>query len=139
MTSLDHFAAIVGIDWAEAHLARGEPGDRECAGELLREAEAEFEAPDAELALRQSARIRHYLGELHELGALENDRFVAQCDGETILPVVNQIEFYTWANEYIEDNCPGDKDSPLLKHWMNQVDQRLDGRRRMPPTFRKIE
>jgi hypothetical protein len=46
---------------------------------------AVFEAPDAELALRQSARIRHYLGELHELGALENDRFVAQCDGETIL------------------------------------------------------
>jgi hypothetical protein len=60
-------------------------------------------------------------------------------DGETILPVVNQLEFYTWANEYIEDNCPAEKDTPLLKHWMNHIDKRLDGRDRMPPTFRKIE
>ena len=32
------------VDWAEAHLARGESGDRERAGDLLREAEVEFEA-----------------------------------------------------------------------------------------------
>jgi tetratricopeptide (TPR) repeat protein len=32
------------FDWAEAHLARDESGDRERAGELLREAEAEFKA-----------------------------------------------------------------------------------------------
>lgn len=44
-----------------------------------------FEAPDAGISLRLSGWIRHYLGELYELGALENDRFVAQCDGDTIL------------------------------------------------------
>jgi tetratricopeptide (TPR) repeat protein len=50
------------VDWAEAHLARGEPGDRERAGELLREAEAEFEAMDAPIYAR---RVK---GRLEELG-----------------------------------------------------------------------
>jgi predicted ATPase len=35
------------IDWAGAHLTRGDPGDRERAVELLREAESEFEAMGA--------------------------------------------------------------------------------------------
>jgi hypothetical protein len=47
------------IDWAEAHLAPGEPGDRERAGELLREAEAEFEAMPAPLYVeRVKARLK---------------------------------------------------------------------------------
>ncbi len=50
------------IEWAEAHLARGEPGDRERVGELLREAEAEFEAMGAPIYVE---RVR---GRLEELG-----------------------------------------------------------------------
>jgi phage tail sheath protein FI len=46
---------------------------------------AVFEAPDAGVSLELAAWIRHYLGELYELGALHNDRFVAQCDGDTIM------------------------------------------------------
>jgi tetratricopeptide (TPR) repeat protein len=45
--------ARILIDWAEAHLARGESRDRERAGELLREAEAEFEAMGAPLYVRR--------------------------------------------------------------------------------------
>jgi hypothetical protein len=41
------------IDWAEAHLARGASGDLERAGELLREAEAEFESMDAPIYAEQ--------------------------------------------------------------------------------------
>jgi tetratricopeptide (TPR) repeat protein/predicted Ser/Thr protein kinase len=50
------------IDWAEAHLARGESGDRERAGELLREAEAEFEAMGAPLYVEQ---VKERLEKLH--------------------------------------------------------------------------
>jgi hypothetical protein len=57
-----HRARIL-IDWAEAHLARGESGDRERALELLREAEAEFEAMGAH---GYAERVK---GRLRELGA----------------------------------------------------------------------
>jgi hypothetical protein len=49
------------IDWAEAHLARAESGDRGRAGELLREAEAEFEAMGA---LIYAERVKERLQEL---------------------------------------------------------------------------
>jgi predicted ATPase len=51
------------IDWAEAHLARGESGDHERAQELLREAEAEFEAMGAH------GYVKRVKGRLEELGA----------------------------------------------------------------------
>jgi hypothetical protein len=51
------------IDWAEAHLARGESGDRERAGELLREAEAEFDVMGAPIYAEQVK------GRLEKLGA----------------------------------------------------------------------
>jgi tetratricopeptide (TPR) repeat protein len=51
------------VDWAEAHLARGESGDRERAEELLREAEAEFEAMGAH------GYVERVKGRLRELGA----------------------------------------------------------------------
>jgi predicted ATPase/DNA-binding SARP family transcriptional activator len=51
------------IDWAEAYLARGESGDHGRAGELLREAEAEFESMGAPIYVE---RIK---GRLEELGA----------------------------------------------------------------------
>jgi tetratricopeptide (TPR) repeat protein len=49
------------IDWAGAHLARGESGDRQRAEELLREAEAEFEAMGAQGYVE---RVRARLQEL---------------------------------------------------------------------------
>ena len=54
------YQARVRIDWAEAHLARGESGDRERAVALLREAEAEFEAMGAHGYLE---RVRRRLAE----------------------------------------------------------------------------
>ena len=59
--NLRWYRARILIDWAEAHLARGEPGDRERAGELLREAEAGFEAMPAPLYVE---RVRARLAEL---------------------------------------------------------------------------
>jgi tetratricopeptide (TPR) repeat protein len=52
------YRARVLIDWAEAHLARAEPGDRERAGDILREAEAEFQAMGAPLYVQ---RIKAHL------------------------------------------------------------------------------
>jgi tetratricopeptide (TPR) repeat protein len=52
-TKLRWYRARTLVDWAEAYLARGESGDRERAGELLREAEAEFEAMDAPIYAEQ--------------------------------------------------------------------------------------
>jgi tetratricopeptide (TPR) repeat protein len=53
------------IDWAGAHLARGESGDRQRAGELLREAGAEFEAMGAPLYVK---RVRGRLEDLDAAG-----------------------------------------------------------------------
>ncbi len=55
------YQARVLIDWAEAHLARGEPGDSDRAAELLSEAEAEFEAMGAHGYLQ---RVKERLEEL---------------------------------------------------------------------------
>ncbi len=41
---------------------------------------AVFEKQDADLALTIGEQIRAYFGDLFELGAFENDRFVVQCD-----------------------------------------------------------
>jgi hypothetical protein len=62
-TNLHWRRARTLIDWAEAHLARGESGDRERARELLREAEAEFEAMGAH------GYVERVKGRLEELGA----------------------------------------------------------------------
>jgi tetratricopeptide (TPR) repeat protein len=51
------------VDWAETYLNRGKSGDRECAEELLREAEAEFEAMGAH------GYVERVRGRLEELGA----------------------------------------------------------------------
>jgi tetratricopeptide (TPR) repeat protein len=51
------------VDWADAHLARGEPGDRERGLDLLCEAEAEFEAMGAH------GYVERVRGRLEELGA----------------------------------------------------------------------
>ncbi len=58
--------ARVLIDWAEAHLARGESGDRERAEELLHEAKAEFEAMGAHGYLQ---RVRSRLEELGDVSS----------------------------------------------------------------------
>jgi len=62
-TNLRWYRARTLIDWAGAHLARGESGDRERAEELLREAEAEFEAMGAH------GYVERVKGRLEELGA----------------------------------------------------------------------
>ena len=46
-------------EWAEAHLSRGEPGDRGRAGELLNEAKAEFEAMGAPIYAEQARAQLH--------------------------------------------------------------------------------
>jgi tetratricopeptide (TPR) repeat protein len=56
------YLARVRIDWAEAHLARGEPGDQERAGELFRETEAEF------VAMGAHGYVERVRGRLEELG-----------------------------------------------------------------------
>ena len=60
-------------------------------------------------------------------------------DGETVLPVVDWLGFYAWADQYVEDNCPDEKNSPLMMKFMDQIEPYLDGRHRPPPVFRKIE
>lgn len=60
-------------------------------------------------------------------------------DGETILPVVDLMSFYAWANDYMETHCPEEKSGSLLEDLMRRVDPYLDGRDRMPPVFRKVE
>jgi hypothetical protein len=59
------------VDWAEAHLARSESGDRERAGELLREAEAEFEAMPAPLYVQ---RVKARLEELGVASSLPSSK-----------------------------------------------------------------
>jgi hypothetical protein len=53
-------------DWAEAHLARGESGDRRSAGKLLRQAEAEFEAMGAPI---YAGQVRARLDEVRQTGS----------------------------------------------------------------------
>jgi tetratricopeptide (TPR) repeat protein len=55
------FRARTLCEWAGAHLARGEPGDRQQAEALLREAEAEFAAMGAPI---YGAQVRKQLAEL---------------------------------------------------------------------------
>jgi hypothetical protein len=56
------YQARLLVDWAEAHLARGEAGDYERGLELLREAEAEFDAMGAH------GYVERVRGRLKELG-----------------------------------------------------------------------
>jgi tetratricopeptide (TPR) repeat protein len=50
------------VDWAEAHLARGESRDRERAVKLLREAETEFEAMGAPIYVERVRERQEELG-----------------------------------------------------------------------------
>ena len=60
-------------------------------------------------------------------------------DGETVLPVIDQLGTFAWMNEYVEDHCP-DKDAGanLLEKLMIRAQPYVDGRYEPPPVFRKI-
>ena len=60
-------------------------------------------------------------------------------DGETILPVIDQLGVFAWSNDYIETHCPEKKGSgTLLEELARRAAPYLEGELQAPPVFRKV-